>query len=237
MKTFWKEWTLFEKSWLLVFTVVNVYLYFAWEDSLAGLITSISGMICVVLVAKGKIANYYFGIVQTGLYAYISYSYGLYGEAMLNGLFYFPIQFIGIYMWNKHKTQNSTKGEDISVKRLSKKGWLVLILVSIVSSVLYAQILSAIGGQQVRLDSIAVVLSVIAQILMLKRFAEQWVLWILVNILSITLWIITLVQTGGNDWTMMVMWTAFLVNSIWAWFNWRKMYLAQQTNAKEEEAL
>lgn len=228
MKKLLKDWTLFEKSWLFVFTAINIYLYFAWEDSLAGLVTSISGMLCVVLVAKGKIANYYFGIVQTGLYAYVSYTYGLYGEAMLNGLFYFPIQFIGIYMWNKHKAKESVKGEDILVNKLSKKGWVLLIAVSVVASVLYAELLSLIGGQQVRLDSVAVVLSVIAQILMLKRFAEQWVLWIIVNVLSIALWVITLVQTGGNDWTMMVMWSAFLVNSIWAWFNWRKMYRAQQ---------
>jgi hypothetical protein len=61
-------------------------------------------MLCVVLVAKGKIANYYFGIVQTLTYAYIAYGYGLYGEVMLNALFYFPVQFIGIYMLKQNKT-------------------------------------------------------------------------------------------------------------------------------------
>ncbi|WP_236694054.1 nicotinamide riboside transporter PnuC [Sporosarcina globispora] len=94
-----KNWTRFEIVWLITFTLVNIYLFFAWSDSLLGLISSISGMLCVVLVANGKIANYYFGIVQTLSYAYIAYGYGLYGEAMLNALFYFPMQFIGIYLW------------------------------------------------------------------------------------------------------------------------------------------
>lgn len=227
-----KGWTVFEKVWLSVFTAINIYLFFAFEDTLLGLVSSMTGMICVVLVAKGKISNYYFGIVQTATYAYISYTYGLYGEAMLNGIFYLPIQFIGIYLWNKHKAINTVKGEDVSVKKLTKKGWIILIAVSVVSSLVYAEILRVIGGQQVRIDSIAVVLSIIAQILMLKRFAEQWILWIVVNLLSIVLWLITLLNTGGSDWSMLVMWSAFLVNSLYGYYNWIKMSKAQKEETK-----
>lgn len=223
-----KGWTSFEKTWLILFTAINIYLFFAFDDTLLGFISSISGMVCVVLVAKGKISNYYFGIVQTATYAYISYTYGLYGEAMLNGIFYLPIQFIGIYLWSRHKTTNSTKGEDVSVKKLTAKGWILLIVISVLTSLLYAKVLQIIGGQQVRLDSVAVVLSIIAQFLMLKRFAEQWILWIVVNLLSIALWIITLVNTGGSDWSMLVMWTAFLFNSIYGYVNWIKMGKSQQ---------
>lgn len=223
-----RDWTLFEKAWLALFTIVNIYLFFAFEDSLLGLISSLSGMLCVVLVAKGKISNYYFGIVQTATYAYISYGYSLYGEAMLNGLFYLPVQFIGLYMWSKNRTQRSLRGEDVAVKRLSKKGWLVLILVAVVGSFLYAELLRYIGGQAVRLDSAAVVLSIIAQILMLKRYAEQWALWIAVNVLSISLWVVTLLTQGGNDLNMVVMWSAFLVNSIYGYVNWIRLSKGQE---------
>ena len=188
-----------------------------------GFISSLTGMLCVVLVAKGKISNYYFGIVQTGTYAYISYTYGLYGEAMLNGLFYFPLQFVGIYLWSKNKVNQSTTGEDVKVKTLTKKQWIQLIIIAIITSALYAYFLHLIGGQQVRIDSVAVVLSIIAQILMIKRYAEQWILWIVVNGLSIVLWAITLLKSDGNDWSMLVMWTAFLVNSVYGYVNWIKM--------------
>ncbi|OCA84205.1 nicotinamide riboside transporter pnuC [Bacillus sp. FJAT-27225] len=218
-----KDWTLFEKVWLLVFTGINIFLFFAWDDTLIGLISSITGMLCVVLVAKGKISNYYFGIIQTGTYAYISYTYGLYGEAMLNGIFYFPLQFIGIYYWKKNQIGQGTLGEDVAVKRLTKKQWVWLSVIMVISSAVYAEILHLIGGQQVRIDSVAVVLSIIAQILMVKRFAEQWALWIMVNVLSILLWAITLFQSGGNDYNMLVMWSAFLINSIYGYINWIKM--------------
>ncbi|TYS49247.1 nicotinamide riboside transporter PnuC [Bacillus infantis] len=226
MKRF-RDWTIFEISWLLVFTLINVYLFIAWRDSLLGLISSLAGMLCVVLVAKGKIANYYFGIIQTGTYAYISYTYGLYGEAMLNGLFYFPIQFIGIYLWRKNMTKDSIKGEDVKVKTLDSKGWSLLGITVLVSIFLYALLLDYLGGRSVYIDSATNVLSVTAQILMLRRFAEQWLLWILVNVLSVILWFNALISTGGNDISMLVMWTAFLFNSIYGYINWTKLYKKQ----------
>ncbi|MGM0791498.1 nicotinamide mononucleotide transporter [Bacillus infantis] len=226
MKIF-RDWTIFEISWLLVFTLINVYLFIAWQDSLLGLISSLAGMLCVVLVAKGKIANYYFGIIQTGTYAYISYTYGLYGEAMLNGLFYFPIQFIGIYLWRKNMTKDSIKGEDVKVKTLDSRGWSLLGITVLVSIFLYALLLDYLGGRSVYIDSATNVLSVTAQILMLRRFAEQWLLWILVNVLSVILWFNALISTGGNDISMLVMWTAFLFNSIYGYINWTKLYKKQ----------
>jgi nicotinamide mononucleotide transporter len=219
--------------WLSFFTCINIYLFFAWDDTLVGLISSLSGMLCVVLVAKGKIGNYYFGIIQTILYAYISYTYSLYGEAMLNAIFYLPLQFIGIYLWKKNKTQKSTVGEEVAVKKLTKKGWIFVITISVIASLLYAELLFFIGSQQVRIDSVAVVLSIVAQLLMLFRYAEQWVMWIVVNVLSVLLWVITLTTTGGNDYTVLVMWLAFLVNSIYGYVNWLRMSKGQGENRYE----
>lgn len=224
-----KDWTVFEKVWIVLFTLINFYLFFAWDDTLIGLISSLSGMLCVVLVAKGKISNYYFGIVQCATYAYISYGYGLYGEAMLNAIFYLPIQFIGIYMWNKNKVAQSTKGEDIKAERMNAKAWSIFVVLAVIASVIYAYFLSTIGGKQVHVDSFAVVLSIGAQILMLKRYAEQWIIWIIVNVLSIVLWVTALNTTDGNDYAMVVMWTAFLINSIYGYINWIKLSKSQST--------
>ena len=218
-----KEWTWFERIWLLLFSIVNVFLYLKWDSGLIGLISAMSGMLCVVLVAKGKISNFVFGIVNTATYAYISYGYGLYGESMLNALFYLPTQFIGLWMWQRHRSVNKVRDEDIEIKRLSVKGWAIVIASVVVGAYAYMHVLMALDAQQVRIDSVAVVMSVVAQILLTLRYAEQWVLWILVNVLSIALWVVTLSQSGGSDYSMPVMWTAFLINSIYGWINWLKL--------------
>ena len=218
-----KEWTWFERIWLLLFSIVNVFLYLKWDSGLIGLVSAMSGMLCVVLVAKGKISNFVFGIVNTATYAYISYGYGLYGESMLNALFYLPTQFIGLWMWQRHRSVNKVRDEDIEIKRLSVKGWAIVVASVVVGAYAYMHVLMALDAQQVRIDSVAVVMSVVAQILLTLRYAEQWVLWILVNLLSIVLWVVTLSQSGGSDYTMPVMWTAFLINSIYGWINWLKL--------------
>lgn len=225
------NWSTLELSWISIFLVINMYLFFAFGDTLLGLVSSTTGVLCVVAANRGKMSTYYFGIVQASTYAYIAWQYGLFGEAMLNGLFYLPMQFIGIYFWSKARTEKSVIGEDVKVKRLNKKQIINLSLIAIVSSIGYAFLLDYIGGQQVRLDSVAVVLSVIAQFLMLKRYVEQWVVWITVNVLTITLWIIVLVQQGGNDWNMVLMWIAFLFNSIIGYRNWSKMHKGQKEMA------
>ncbi|MCM3569273.1 nicotinamide riboside transporter PnuC [Neobacillus mesonae] len=227
----WKDWSRFEIGWLSIFTAVTFYLFFAWDDSFLGLVSSTSGMMCVVLAAKGKISNYYWGIIQTATYAYISFGYGLYGEAMLNGLFYFPIQFIGIYLWKKNKTQHDVNGEDVVVKCLSKTGWIYTVGAVLLFTAAYGLFLKYIGGNNVWTDSATNVLSITAQIMMLKRLTEQWLVWIAVNILSIFLWASALTAQGGNDFSMLVMWSAFFVNSIYGYVNWRKMYSIQMREA------
>ena len=62
-------------------------------------------------------------------------------------------------------------------------------------------------------------MSVIAMILMVFVFVEQWVLWILVDIVSIIMWF-TVVINGGNDVAVLVMWVAFLVNAVYGLYNW-----------------
>lgn len=231
-----KQWTPFELIWLVVATATITTLGFIWQDTWLGMVSSIAGIICVVLAAKGKIATFYFGIIQAATYAYIAYGYGLYGEAMLNAFFYFPLQFVGIWLWMKHRKPNTeaTRGEDIYAKRLTIKQWAFIIPALAVVIVGYGWILTTINAQQVHLDSFAVILSVFAQILMTLRYADQWTMWIIVNVLTIALWFNTLIQQGGNDWTIFAMWCAFLVNSIYGWLNWRKLAKATPEPAVKE---
>jgi nicotinamide riboside transporter PnuC len=81
------DWTLYEKIWLSAFTLITIGLFFAWHDTWIGLVASLSGMLCVVLAAKGKISNYYIGIINILFYSYAAYLNKYYGEVQLNMLF------------------------------------------------------------------------------------------------------------------------------------------------------
>src|SRR5665647_219124 len=93
-------------DWFLIVGIVTlnaVYSVLAGEFDTLGSVAGITGVICVVLVAKGNIFNYIFGIINVALYAWISFKAHLYGDAVLNALYYFPMQFIGWYIWIKKR--------------------------------------------------------------------------------------------------------------------------------------
>ena len=84
-------WSRFEAGWLLFFLLIQMVVFFIQPDSIAATIAAVSGVLCVVFVGKGKISNYFFGLISVSLYAYVSYTYKLYGEMMLNVLVYVPV--------------------------------------------------------------------------------------------------------------------------------------------------
>jgi nicotinamide mononucleotide transporter len=215
-----KDWSLFEKIWLLTFTMVNIYLFFAWQDSLIGLTASLTGMLCVVLTAKARISSFYWGLINILTYSYVAYRSAYYGDVMLNLLYFLPMTFVGIYFW-KRNLKNNKKGE-VKVKSLSWKNRFIWFGISIIILIIYGIILMMIKGTLPFIDSATTVFSIIATIMLNKRLTEQWFFWIMVDVLSIVMWAYIFITSRG-DISMLVMWSAFLVNALYGYYNWRKM--------------
>lgn len=226
--TTFQGWTTFEKIWLSIFTLINLSLLIIWRSDPVSFISSMAGMLCVVLVAKGKITNYFFGLIQVLLYGFVALNYQLYGEVILNWMFYVPVQFIGFYLWMKHST--NTTDSDVAVKRLTAKQFTGLLVIVALLIAGFAFMLHTIGGASIGLDSATTILSIVAQFMMLARYAEQWLMWIIINILSIIMWAQSIISQDGNDYPTLVMWIAFLCNSIYGYINWRKLYKQQSDN-------
>lgn len=220
MKKFLGSWNFSEITWLITFSGLSIYMFYQFNDTPINLIISLTGLFCVLLVAKGSIWTYFFGVITTSLYAYTAYKAGLYGECMLNALYFVPIQFIGLYSWLKNRGDH-TDHSKIEVKSLTIKGWLYVVLTVIIVSILYGLFLHEIGSKQAHLDGFAVVLSIVAQALMVRRYVEQWIIWIIVNILTIILWYRNFMLDGGHI-TILIMWCAYLYNSIYGYMVWRK---------------
>lgn len=216
-KRYFSDWDLYEKIWLFLFTFIILGLSIYWKDSFIGLVASLTGIWCVVLIAKGKIANYYFGIINVIAYAYVAFNQQYYGEVMLNMFYFFPMQFAGIYLWKKKQVSKNNK--DIKVVYMTNKQRLLWSFVIITATILYGFILKKLGGNLPFIDSSSTVMSVIAMILMVFVFVEQWILWILVDIVSIIMWFIAMIN-GGKEVAVLVMWIAFLVNAIYGLYNW-----------------
>jgi nicotinamide mononucleotide transporter len=225
---YFKDWSLYEKLWLLIFTGINIYLFFALGDTWVGLIASITGMLCVVLTAKGRISNYYFGIINVILYSIIAFQNRFYGEAALNLLYFLPMSFLGIYYWIKHK--NKDKFDTVCVRKIKTSEFLFWIIISIVGIIIYGLFLKSLGGTLPFIDASSTILSISGMILTVRRATEQWPLWIVEDVIEVGMWAY-IFSKDGTSVSMIVMWSAYLVNAIYGYYNWRK--LEKEQNGKE----
>jgi nicotinamide mononucleotide transporter len=193
-----------------------------WKSPWYGFVASITGMICVVLVAKGRISNYWFGIVNCIFYAYTAYTWLLYGEVMLNMLYFLPMQFVGLMIWRRNATKENK--DKVKIKFLSNYDRFLWLCITAFGVFGYKIILTALGGNLPLIDSMSTVVSVIAMILMAKLYMEQWILWIVVDIVSVIMWFVIVFKQGSNDIGILIMWSAYLVNAVYGLVNWIKMY-------------
>lgn len=218
VKTELSGWKPLEVVWLAITTVVILGVSIYWKDTVVGMLAALTGVWCVVLTGKGKVSNFLFGIVNVILYAYISYQAKFYGEVMLNILYYLPCSIIGLIVWGKNVDKES--GE-VTKKSLSMKGSLIVYPLTAVGVIAYGFILKAMGGTLPFVDSMSTVLSIVAQILCLKRFAEQWIMWIVIDVVTVGMWLYNYLN-GGESIATMMMWAVYLINAIVMFMKWRK---------------
>ncbi|EIG27695.1 nicotinamide riboside transporter PnuC [Haemophilus paraphrohaemolyticus] len=210
-------WKPFEAAWLLIFIAAQIGIYIYNPDSILGMVSGISGIICNVFVSKGKISNYFFGLIFAYTYFYISLGANFLGEMNTTLYVYIPAQFIGYFLWkaNMQKEQNS---DAVIAKALTVNGWIGLIAFLVIGTLLFVEVLNYYGGSSTGLDGLSTIIVVAAQALMVLRYREQWLLWIVLNIISIALW--------AENTSMYVMYSAYLLNSLYGYYNWSKLQKA-----------
>ncbi|MCL2728257.1 MAG: nicotinamide riboside transporter PnuC [Bacteroidales bacterium] len=210
-------------EWFLILFIIGLNLLYALlTGSIAWIpmIASISGVLCVVLVAKGHIANYLFGLIQVCLYVYISWQSRYWGEVMLNGLYYVPMQFIGFMSWRRRLQAGSAT--QVQTRRLTPIMRLYIGLGTLILTFVYGYFLDYLQGQNPYLDAISTILSIVAMVLMVRAYAEQWALWICVNLLTIALWSMAVYRQEPHTMLMVMMWSVYLINSVYGLIKWTK---------------
>lgn len=194
-------------------------------------VTAVAGMICVILVGKGRISNYFFGVIQNVPYLILAFQAYFIGEITI-AAFYVITQFWGLYLWRKNMRVEKSRAQraatstledeprDVMTRRLSlpQIGLALLILGLLTWG--YGYLLTQWGSNQPYVDGFTTVIAVMAQILMVFRFREQWVGWLVLNAVQIYLW--STVDGGGNL-AIMAMYTGFIANSLYGWYNWSKL--------------
>lgn len=211
-------WKKFEVLWLVLACAVIIGLSIYWNDSLMGIISATTGVACVVCTGKGKLSAYIFGVVNCVLYAIISYEAKLYGETMLNALYYVPMQFVGFYIWSKNMNKET---HEVKKLHMTNKSRILALLAMIALTIVYGLILKVMRDAMPFVDSFTTVSSVVAMIVSVKMYSEQWWIWIAVNVFSVYMWFCNF-MAGSDNMATLLMWIIYLGNSIIMCIKWEK---------------
>ena len=213
---FWTGYNLFEKLFMFSMLLVQIVVFCIAPDTPLGIISGIAGVISVVLCAKGKISFYFIGFVQTISYLFLAWQNRFYGEVIEN-IFYLVTMVWGIFVWKKNMEHNDDGTSDVKANKFSVTQWVLAIIGTIITTIAMGYWLTTIGSAQAYTDAATNVMAIFAQLLMVRRYREQWIWWIIIDILCIKMWFI-----AGN-WSMVAMYIAWTANCIYGWYNWSKL--------------
>ena len=216
-----KGYTIFEKLFMLAMVAMQIIVYIIAPDSWLNIVAGLAGVISVIMCAKGRMLFYFIGFIQTITYLVLSWQNRFYGEVIEN-LFYFVTMIWGIFEWKKNEVKNNLGVNEVKSKKFTSLEWVISILLTAVGTYLMGLWLSSIGSAQPYTDAATNILAIIAQLLMVKRYREQWLWWFVIDVLCIKLW-----WVAGN-WSMVAMYIGWTINCVYGWFNWTKLNKVQK---------
>lgn len=203
--------------WLAFLLIAGGVLSAFLAASIFDATVSLSGILCVGLIAIGRREGYLIGLYNSLSYSILAYGNGLFGEVYLNLLFFVPAGVIGYVMWSRHTRQDKT----VKMRQLGWSQRLTVAAVCIVCTVGLGLLLGLDPRQNTPLiDATTNILSVAATFLMMWRYKEQWLLYILLNMVTIVMWFLRFRAGGAAGDLMILMWSLFLLNALFGYWRW-----------------
>lgn len=200
-------------------------------------IGTIFGLLCIWFASKEKIINYLFGLINVTLFAAIFFQIQLYASLLLQ-VFFFVANLYGWYAWSR---QNEHHEAALKIRWLSRQKALVLLVVCAVAIALMTQfidpvfaVLTTIAisimqalGVSVAMpelqpdafplwDSTMLVLSIAAMILMTRKYVENWLLWVVINVISVVIYAIQGVYAMSLEYILLLV---IALMGSFAWIN------------------
>lgn len=176
------------------------------------IIAVVFSLVCIVLAVKKHVLNWPIGIIAVSAYLILFYKERLYADMVLQVVFIAQ----GVYGWYNW-IQNKTSNEEIKVSYLSNKERVVFVSLILIITLGWAYVLKNYTDASIPyMDALAATISLIANWLMAKKKIDNWILWIIADIIYVALfWYKELYLSSG-------IYTVFLILAIKGLYDWHK---------------
>lgn len=198
---------------------------------------TLAGLLCIWLASLEKIGNYAFGLINVTLFAIIFFQIQLYASLLLQ-LFFFVANIYGWYAWSRQSSNHQSLLQIRWLPLPKAIAWLVIIVAAIGLMTLFIDpvfaFLTRVAvtvmqslGLNVTLpelqpdaypfwDSCMMVLSIVAMILMTRKYVENWLLWTVINVISVVIFALQGVYAMSLEYLIL---TFIALNGSRMWIN------------------
>ncbi|HEX8200841.1 MAG TPA: nicotinamide riboside transporter PnuC [Isosphaeraceae bacterium] len=176
------------------------------------LLAVVLGLACVALTVRQHIACWPTGLAMVVLYIAIFYRAKLYSDMILQVVYVF-LQIYGWHAWLRGGP-NRTR---LAVSRLSPRGAMGWAIAGFIGTVALGSTMSRYTDASLPfVDAFATVASLIAQWLMGRKVLESWLVWIVVDIVSIGMYVSKRLNLTAG------LYVVFLVLAVQGYLAWRR---------------
>ena len=173
------------------------------------------GIISVVFAKKQNILVYPTGIICTIITMYLMYKVSLLGHILVN-LLYTIISFFGWWYWSRRENNDLVvKVSKFSSNDLSKS-LLIFFFIVLVAYFAHDFFATNFEGQIMELDILTSGIFVTAMWLMANKKLENWILWIIGNVITIPLYL------SSDKIILSIQYIIFTILAIQAYIEWKK---------------
>ncbi|HRU12719.1 MAG TPA: nicotinamide riboside transporter PnuC [Dysgonamonadaceae bacterium] len=186
-----------------------------WIEMFAALL----GIISVWYARKENILVFPFGIVNVLIYIYICFTARLYANAGINAV-YLISNIYGWYMWARKDENNGSLQITRNTSKQNVSSWVSVVVVYVAAFFVLREANKTdpdyLHSYLPYIDSFNTSFFLVATILMAVKKAENWVFWIIGDLVSIPIFISQGLYFTG------IQYTVFLVLAILGWIEWKK---------------
>lgn len=166
--------------------------YFSGTWGMVELVGTLASLICVYLATKHNQWTWFFGAIGVILFGALFFQFKLYSDAALQILFFLPMQVWGFMKW---KELSDESGNDMVTKSFGEqipavgdlnpkfRTWLIVLLsIGVLTLINGYGMATYTDASFAYADAWTTWMSVFAQILMIRKYWESWVLWMVMDI-------------------------------------------------------
>lgn len=186
----------------------------------------LTGVVNVWLVTRQNIWSWPIGVANALFYMVVFARTGLYSDTGLQ-VVYFVLSLYGWWHWWRGGPQHDT----LPVTRTSRGLAALLTAIGIATWLLLWTITARIPGAALaHIDSALVAASLIAQWMMTRKLAENWLVWIVVDMIYVGVFLNRHLPLTA------VLYGVFFILAIMGHVSWRRSWRAAQSHARMQRA-